>query len=108
MKILLHDKVKVLSGKDKGRDGEVILTSPKSRSVVVKGINIFKKHLKATKDRPGSILEKERAIAVAKVALICPHCQKVTRVGYQLEKTGEKNRLCKKCHAVITTPVVKK
>ncbi|HPD44562.1 MAG TPA: 50S ribosomal protein L24 [Candidatus Woesebacteria bacterium] len=101
MKILKGDKVKILSGKDKGREGEVIKVFPKKDSVVVKGINLFKKHLRATKDQKGSIIEKEFPLRVAKVALVCPSCQKTTRIGYKIDKSGEKFRFCKKCQALI-------
>ena len=108
MKILTGDKVKVLIGKDKGREGVVVKTFPKKKQILVKDINIFKKHLKPTQNRPGSIIEKERALAVSKVALICPECKKVTRVGYKIDKAGDKYRICKKCQAVITNNPVKK
>ena len=65
MKILKGDKVKVLIGKDKNREGEVVKSFPKKSSVVVKGLNIFKKHVKPSQGRPGSIVEKERAIYIA-------------------------------------------
>lgn len=107
MKILKGDKVKVLIGKDKGRDGEVTKAFPKKNTLLVKGINMYKKHLKATKEQKGGIIEKERSITTSKVALICPTCQKTTRVGYLIDKTGEKNRICKKCKAIISSNVKK-
>jgi large subunit ribosomal protein L24 len=85
MKILKGDKVKVLIGKDKGREGEVLKSFPKKSSVVVKGLNIFKKHIKPSQGRPGSIIEKERALHISKVILICPECKKTTRVGYKID-----------------------
>lgn len=103
MKIIKGDKVKILIGKDKGREGEVTLAFPKKETVLVKGINIFKRHLKTTKDQKGGIVEKERALRVSKVALICPNCQKTTRVGYQIDKSGEKFRICKKCKQFINS-----
>jgi large subunit ribosomal protein L24 len=108
MKILKGDKVKVLIGKDKGRDGEVVKSFPKKSSVVVKGLNIFKKHVKPAQGRPGSIVEKERALHISKLILICPECKKATRVGYKIDKSGEKYRICKKCQAVLTKEVSKK
>ena len=104
MKILKGDKVKILIGKDKGRDGEVILSIPKKNRIIVKGLNIYKKHIKSTKDQKGGIIEKERALLVSKVALICPSCGKTTRVGYLVDKAGDKNRICKKCKALISSP----
>jgi large subunit ribosomal protein L24 len=107
MKILKSDKVKILIGKDKGRVGEIIRAFPKTNRVVVKGINLFKKHIKATKDQKGGIVEKERSLLVSKVALVCPSCQKTTRVGYQIDKSGQKYRICKKCQALLTSKAAK-
>lgn len=107
MKIIKSDKVKILIGKDKGRVGEVIRSFPKTNKIVVKGINLFKKHVKATKDQKGGIVEKERPILTSKVALICPNCQKTTRVGYQIDKSGQKYRICKKCHSLLNSKLAK-
>lgn len=104
MKIIKGDKVQILIGKDKGRTGEVLVSFPKKSMVLVKDINKFKKHIKATKDQKGGIIEKNRPIAVSKVILICPSCQKPTRVGYKIDKSGEKYRVCKKCNALISLP----
>jgi large subunit ribosomal protein L24 len=81
---------------------------PKKDKIVIKGLNIFKKHIKATQGRPGSIVEKERAMTVSKVALICPACKKTVRVAYQIDKSGEKSRICRKCKSVLNNPAVKK
>ena len=101
MKILKGDKVKVILGKDKGREGEIIRVFPKTNRVVVKGLNLFKKHIKATQNQTGGIIEKERPLLVSKVVLICPNCKKAVRVGYQLDKEGHKYRICKKCQSLI-------
>jgi len=108
MKILKGDKVKVLIGKDKGREGEVLKSFPKKSSVVVQGLNIYKKHIKPSQGHPGSIIQKERALHISKVILICPECKKTTRVGYKIDKSGTKYRICKKCQAVLTKEVAKK
>ena len=108
MKILKGDKVKILIGKDKGREGLVVKSFPKKNQLLVEGINMFKKHLKPTQGRAGGIIEKERAILISKVALICPECKKTTRVGYKIDKSGAKSRICKKCQAVLTKEVAKK
>ncbi len=101
MKIIKGDNVKILLGKDTGRTGEVIHCFPKKNQVIVKGLNIFKKHVKASQNQSGGIIEKEAPFHVSKVALICPNCQKPTRVGYQVDKSNQKYRLCKKCHSII-------
>ena len=108
MKIIKGDTVQILIGKDKGRQGEVFRCLPAKKLVFVKGINIFKKHIKSTKQQKGGIIEKERGLIVSKVALICPNCQKTTRVGYQIDKAGDKNRFCKKCKTAITNKKSKK
>jgi large subunit ribosomal protein L24 len=107
MKILKGDHVKVLLGKDKSREGEVLRVFAKKGNIVVKGLNMFKKHIKATQNSKGGILEKERPLLASKVALICPQCHKTTRVGYQIDKQGEKYRVCRKCNNLISTKATK-
>lgn len=108
MKILKGDKVKVLIGKDKGREGEVLVTFPKNQKIVVKDLNIFKKHVKPSQGQKGGIIEKERPLSASKVALVCPECKKTTRVGYQIDKSGEKYRICKKCKTILQNTSIKK
>jgi large subunit ribosomal protein L24 len=107
MKIIKTDKVKILIGKDKGRVGEVIRAFPKDMEVVVKGLNLYKKHIKPSQNQKGGIIEKERPIGVSKVALVCPQCQKTTRVSYQIDKTGNKYRICQKCKSMLTVKSTK-
>ena len=108
MKIKKGDNVKVLLGKDKGRTGQVVLSEPKSQKIVVKGLNLYKKHIKATQNQAGGIVEKERALLVSKVALICPNCQKTIRVKYQIDKNGDKYRICPKCQSLLDLKATKK
>lgn len=107
MKIIKKDLVKILIGKDKGREGEVIRAIPKKMQVIVKGLNLYKKHIKPSQNQKGGIVEKERALAVSKIILICPQCKKTTRVGYQIDNAGDKYRICKKCHSMLTSPSTK-
>ena len=101
MRIKKGDTVKVLSGKDKGKTGEVLEIVPKTNKVVVKGINIIKKHVKPRRQgEEGGIISVEGAMHVAKVAAVCPKCGKATKIGYSDEK-GEKVRVCKKCGAKL-------
>ena len=101
MKIKKGDKVEVLSGNDKGKTGEVLEVIPKLDKVVVKGVNVRKKHVKARKQGEESgIISVECAIPAAKVNVVCPKCGKVTKVGYSVEK-DEKVRICKKCGAKL-------
>ena len=101
MKIRKGDNVKVLSGNDKGKTGEVLDVIPKTNKIVVKGINIRKKHIKPRKQgEEGGIIPVECAIHAAKVNVVCPKCGKAARIGYSVEK-DEKVRVCKKCGAKI-------
>lgn len=101
MKLKKGDTVKVLSGNDKGKTGEILEVIPKTEKIVVKGINIRKKSVKPRRQgEQGGIIPSEACIHSSKVALVCPKCGKATRVGYTVEK-DEKVRVCKKCGAKI-------
>ncbi|MCS7092953.1 MAG: 50S ribosomal protein L24 [Patescibacteria group bacterium] len=105
MKIRKKDKVRVISGKDKGRDGTVEKVYQKSRKVFIPGINVFKRHLKKDpKTNQGGIVEFSRPLDISKVMLICPKCKKPTRLGFKIEKQKlrkKKLRYCKKCQEII-------
>jgi large subunit ribosomal protein L24 len=100
LKIKIKDKVKILSGKDKGREGEVENILPKKALVVIPGMNIYKKHVKGSQGQKGGIYDIPRPVLLSKVALICPKCKKATRVGFRLID-GQKTRFCKKCNKQI-------
>ena len=101
MRIKKGDKVEILSGEDKGKQGEVLQVLPKEDKVVVKGANIVKKHVKPRKQgEEGGIIPREGAMPAAKVNVVCPKCGKATKVGYTVEK-DQKVRVCKKCGAKI-------
>ena len=101
MRIKKGDNVKVLSGNDKGTTGEVLEVNPKADKIIVKGVNVRKKHVKARKQGEESgIISVECAIPAAKVNVVCPKCGKATKVGYSVEK-DEKVRICKKCGAKL-------
>ena len=101
MKIKKGDTVQVLSGNDKGKKGEVLEVIPKDSKVVVKGVNVRKKHIKPRKQGDeGGIISVECAINSSKVNVICPKCGKSTRVEYKIEN-DKKVRVCKKCGAII-------
>jgi len=101
MKIKKGDQIIVTIGKDKGRKGKVDAVYTKEHTVLVPGINIYKKHEKKRDDkRQGGIIEYARAFSMGKVALMCPKCGKQTRVGYVVTK-GVKERICKKCEQRI-------
>ena len=101
MNIKKDDKVVVLSGKDKGKQGKVLIADPKNMKVVVEGVNVATKHKKAQKQgEEGGIIKVETPIYVSKVQLVCPKCGKGTRVGHKIAD-GKKVRVCKKCGAEI-------
>ena len=98
LKIKKGDTVIVLSGDDKGKKGKVIAASPKERKVIVEGINMVKKHVKPRKmGDAGGIVSAEGAMYASKVMVICPHCNKPTRVGHKKFADGSKSRICKRC-----------
>ena len=101
MKIKKGDTVEVLSGNDKGKTGEVLEVIPKLERVVVKGVNIRKKHVKPRKQgEEGGIIPVECSIHSSKVNVVCPKCNKATRVGV-IKEGKEKIRVCKKCGSKI-------
>ena len=101
MKIKKGDTVQVLAGNDKGKTGEVLEVIPKDSKVVVKGVNVRKKHVKPRKQgEEGGIIPVECAIDSSKVNVVCPKCGKSTRIEYKIEE-DKKVRICKKCGAKI-------
>ena len=101
MNIKKDDKVVVLSGKDKGKEGKILSADPKALKVIVEGVNVATKHQKPRKQgEEGGIIKVETPIYASKVQLVCPKCGKATRVGHKVE--GDKKvRVCKKCGAEI-------
>ena len=101
MKLKKGDTVKVLSGNDKGKTGEILEIIPKSSKIIVKDVNIRKKHTKPRRQgEEGGIISSEYPIHSSKVAIVCPKCGKVARIGYKTEK-DQKVRVCKKCGATL-------
>ena len=101
MRIKKGDTVQVLAGNDKGKTGEVLEVIPKDSKVIVKGINVRKKHIKPRKQgEEGGIIPLECAINSSKVNVVCPKCGKSTRIEYKIED-DKKVRICKKCGAKI-------
>ncbi|MGB9668183.1 MAG: 50S ribosomal protein L24 [Thermosulfidibacteraceae bacterium] len=96
-KIKRDDFVLVIAGKDRGRRGKVIRVIPKESRVVVEGVNIVKKHQRPAPTKPGGIVEMPAPIHVSNVMLVCPRCNRPTRVGFGFLEDGRKVRVCKKC-----------
>lgn len=105
-RIKTDDTVEVIAGKDKGERGKVVSVANKDNRVVVEGINILKKHQKAQQagrqQVQAQILEFEGPIHLSNVMLVCPNCDKPTRVGYRVTDDGRKTRFCKKCDSNIS------
>ena len=97
MKIKKGDTVQVLSGNDKGKKGEVLEVIPKTQKIIIKGVNVRKKHVKPRKQgEEGGIIPVECSIHSSKVNVVCPKCGKPARVGYGMEGDTQV-RVCKKC-----------
>ncbi|MBQ4403754.1 MAG: 50S ribosomal protein L24 [Selenomonadaceae bacterium] len=95
------DTVVVLSGKDKGKQGKIISAMPKAGKIVVEGVNKVKRHSKPSLKVPqGGIVAKEMPLHACKVQLVCPACNKPTRIGHK-DVNGKNSRVCKKCGEVI-------
>lgn len=104
MEIKKGDVVEIIVGgiDVKGKRGKVLATSPKNGTVVVENLNMVKRHTKPrSAQNPGGIVEKPRAIDVSNVMLVCPACDKATRIGHVQAANGKYVRQCKKCGAVI-------
>ena len=95
------DTVEVLSGKDKGKRGEVRQLLPSESRVLVAGVNMVTKHAKASHNKPGGIQKKEMPLHISNVALVCAKCSKSTRPKSDTLKSGEKVRVCRKCGEII-------
>jgi len=101
MKIKKGDKVQIMAGKDRGKQGEVLHVLPVTLKVVVKGVSMMKRHMRPRRDgEKGERIEKEAPIHVSNVMLVCPHTNKPTRVGYKIEG-GEKIRISKRAGKAI-------
>ena len=100
-KIRKGDKVVVLTGKDKGRTGEVVQVMPKEDRAVVRGVNMVKRHQRQTQSQEAGIINKEASIHLSNIAIADPKDGKPTRVGFRLEADGTKVRVAKRSGEVI-------
>ncbi|MDR1721150.1 MAG: 50S ribosomal protein L24 [Endomicrobium sp.] len=95
------DKVLVLWGKDKGKEGQVLRVFPDKGRVIVAKVNLIKRHTKPTKTDTGGIYEREAPISISKVMLVCPKCDRASRSKFDRLSDGKKVRVCRKCGEVI-------
>ena len=97
------DTVVVIAGKDKGKQGEVLRTLPGANKIVVRGVNVAKRHVKAgqsaggTKAVQGGVVDFEAPLSYSNVMLVCPHCNKPTRVKHSASEGGGKTLECRNC-----------
>lgn len=101
VKIKKGDLVKVVAGKDKGKEGKVEKVNQKHQTVTVLEVNLYKRHIKGNQAGiKAGIYDIPRPLNIAKVALVCPNCKKATRVGFEMVKET-KVRVCRKCKKQI-------
>ena len=97
MKLKKGDRVRVLTGKDRGDEGEVMRVLPKENKVIVEGVNVAKKHQRAVRaTMQAGIIDKDMPMQASNVAILCP-TDGPTRIGYRLDDQGKKVRICRKC-----------
>ncbi len=97
-----NDRVQVISGKSKGKEGKILRRIPERDMLVIEGVNMVSHHIKPSQKNPQAGIQKHEApIHAAKVMLVCPQCGKATRVGASFLESGKKVRICKKCNEII-------
>ena len=101
MKIKKGDNVVVISGRDKGKSGEVLRVLPADRRLIVRGVHVARRHTKPRMGDPGGIVDKERTIDVSNVAHVDPQSGKPTRIGYKTLDDGRKVRVARRSGEVI-------
>jgi len=102
MRLRKNDQVRVISGKNKGKEGKILRSIPVKDMLVVEGVNVVSRHVKPTQKNPqAGIIKQEAPIYAAKVMLVCPQCGAATRVGSSFLESGKKVRVCRKCSEII-------
>lgn len=102
LKLKVGDKVKILSGKDKGREGTIEKIFSKDLKAIIPGMNVYKKHIKGFRGQKGGIYDIPRPYSLGRLMLLCPKCKKPARVGFKTVG-NQKVRFCKKCNREIDT-----
>lgn len=101
MKLKKGDEVKVVRGKDKGKSGKIEEVWTKKNMIVLPGVNLYKRHIKArSQNEKSEIKELTKPLSITNIRLICPKCKLPTRVGFKITN-GKKERICRKCKAII-------
>jgi large subunit ribosomal protein L24 len=103
MHIRKNDKVKVISGNDRGKVGQVLKVFPEKGKIIVEKVNLLKRHTKRSQQMPqGGIVEKEGPIQASNVLLVCPKCGEATRTGNVVLGDGSHTRSCRTCGEMLT------
>lgn len=103
MKIKKGDKVKIIAGKDRGKEGKILQVLPDKKKVIVEGINLLIKHVKPRRaGEKGQRIQFPAPLSISNVMLVCPKCSKPVRVGYKILENDKKVRICKKCKEIIS------
>jgi len=108
MKLKIGDEVKVLAGKNKGKQGKVTKLLSVSNKIVVEKVNFITKHVKKTAQKAGEKITYEAPFNASNAMLVCPQCKKTTRVAHKTLRDGKKQRVCKKCGESVDQIVVSK
>ncbi len=96
------DLVEVRNGKDRGRRGQVRQVFPRDDRLIVTGVNMVKRHMRPTQiGAPAGIIEREAALHASNVSVVCPSCDRPSRVGFRVRADGAKTRVCRKCDGDI-------
>ena len=102
LKIKKNDIVKVMTGKEKGKKGKILMVFPMEKKVIVERLNIVKRHTRPSqKMSQGGIIEKEGKIHISNVMIVCNKCDKPTRVSMKILENGKKIRTCKHCGEML-------
>ena len=103
MNVVKEDTVLIISGNERGRQGKVLKTFPKTGRILVEGVNLIKRHTRPSQQSPqGGIVEKEATINASNVMVICPKCDKATRVKHKLLENHKSVRVCRNCAEMLT------
>ncbi|MBI4686109.1 MAG: 50S ribosomal protein L24 [Nitrospirae bacterium] len=96
------DTVEVITGKERGKKGRVLSVMSSKSTMIVEKVNVIKRHMKPSKKyAQGGIIEKEAPVQISNVMLVCPRCNKPTRIGTTIFSDNKKSRICKKCRETI-------
>jgi large subunit ribosomal protein L24 len=103
MKIKKGDKVKIIAGKDRGKEGKILQVLLERNRVIVEGLNLLVKHVKPRRDgEKGQRIQTPGPLNISNVMLVCPNCNRPTKIGHKILEDKKKVRVCKKCKEIIS------